>query len=92
MPSAELSYFVGRSCQSQGFASEAITGMVAQMFGCLQFNRIFLRVISKNYQASNSLRSWGSSTKASIGQHSDVDMATCATFTVFALTSADRVL
>lgn len=48
IPSAELSYFVDRSYQRQGLVSEAITAILATMFEPLHFNRVFVRIITKN--------------------------------------------
>lgn len=48
VPSAELSYFIDRSCQRKGFAAEAINALLALAFERLAFNRVFLRVIAKN--------------------------------------------
>lgn len=51
VPSAELSYFIGRSSQRQGFATEAISAILRTAFQQLDFNRIFVRIIPSNKES-----------------------------------------
>jgi ribosomal-protein-serine acetyltransferase len=48
VPSAELSYFIDRSSERQGFATEAISGILRVALGQLDFKRIFVRIIPGN--------------------------------------------
>jgi len=54
VPSAELSYFIDSSSERQGFATEAISGILRLAFEQLDFKRIFVRIIPSN-QGSISL-------------------------------------
>ena len=59
IPSAELSYFVGRAFQRRGYASEAIAALVGIAFMKLGFARIFVRIIPSNRESillANKLR------------------------------------
>jgi len=51
VPSAELSYFIGRSKLRQGFASEAISSILRVTFKQLNFNRIFVRILPSNQES-----------------------------------------
>jgi len=48
VPSAELSYFIDSSSERQGFATEAISGILRVALGQLDFKRIFVRIIPSN--------------------------------------------
>lgn len=49
IPSAELGYFIGRSWQRQGYASEAIRAILQTVFGPeMRFQMIFLRILPSN--------------------------------------------
>ena len=48
IPAAELGYFIGRSAQRQGFASEAIQRVLECAFRDLSFQRIFVRILPSN--------------------------------------------
>jgi RimJ/RimL family protein N-acetyltransferase len=48
IPSAELGYFISNSSQRQGYASESIKGILELAFQGLEFQRIFVRVLSSN--------------------------------------------
>jgi RimJ/RimL family protein N-acetyltransferase len=51
VPSAELSYFIGSSTQRQGFATEAISGILRTAFKQLDFKRMFVRIIPSNEES-----------------------------------------
>jgi len=51
VPSAELSYFIGRSAQRQGFATEAISAILCTAFKQLDFRRMFVRIIPSNKES-----------------------------------------
>ena len=51
IPAAELSYFIGRSAQRRGLATEAVGAMLHAAFGPMQFKRICLRIISSNHES-----------------------------------------
>jgi ribosomal-protein-serine acetyltransferase len=48
IPSGELGYFISNSSQRQGYASESIKGILELAFQGLEFQRIFVRVLSSN--------------------------------------------
>ena len=48
VPSAELSYFIDSSSERQGFATEAISGILRVALEQLDFKRIFVRIIPSN--------------------------------------------
>jgi RimJ/RimL family protein N-acetyltransferase len=48
VPSAELSYFIDSSSERQGFATEAISGILRVALDQLDFKRIFVRIIPSN--------------------------------------------
>jgi [ribosomal protein S5]-alanine N-acetyltransferase len=48
VPSAELSYFIDRQQQRRGYASESITAVLEVLFGEMQFERIFVRILPAN--------------------------------------------
>jgi RimJ/RimL family protein N-acetyltransferase len=48
IPAAELSYFIDKNSQRQGFASESVRGIVTVAFEELRFERIFLRILPSN--------------------------------------------
>ena len=48
VPSAELSYFIDSSSERQGFATEAISGILRVAIEQLDFKRIFVRIIPSN--------------------------------------------
>ena len=51
VPSAELSYFIDSSSERQGFATEAISGILRVALGQLDFKRIFVRIIPSNQRS-----------------------------------------
>jgi len=48
IPSAELGYFIDRSAQRQGYASESIRRILGLAFQQLEFQRIFVRILPSN--------------------------------------------
>jgi RimJ/RimL family protein N-acetyltransferase len=48
IPSAELSYFIGRAFLRRGYATEAMTAVMHMAFKELQFNRVQVRIIASN--------------------------------------------
>ncbi len=48
IPVAELGYFIGRASQRQGYASEAIKGILELAFKKLSFQRVFVRILPTN--------------------------------------------
>lgn len=48
IPSAELSYFIGQAYLRRGYAAEAVTAVMGVAFRELQFNRVYVRIISSN--------------------------------------------
>jgi RimJ/RimL family protein N-acetyltransferase len=48
IPSAELSYFIGKSCQRRGYTCESIESILALVFTEMQFHRISLRILPSN--------------------------------------------
>jgi RimJ/RimL family protein N-acetyltransferase len=51
IPAAELSYFISRSAQRRGFATEAVGATLHAAFGRMQFKRIYLRIIPSNHES-----------------------------------------
>ena len=48
IPSAELSYFIGRAFLRRGYATEAMTAVMRVAFEELSFNRVQVRIIASN--------------------------------------------
>jgi RimJ/RimL family protein N-acetyltransferase len=51
IPSAELSYFIGREHLRQGYASEAIETVLREALETQRFERIYLRIIASNHES-----------------------------------------
>jgi RimJ/RimL family protein N-acetyltransferase len=51
IPAAELGYFIDRSSQRQGYASESIRGILRSAFEELRFQRIFVRILPSNRES-----------------------------------------
>ena len=48
IPSAELSYFIGKRWQRRGYACESIESILVLVFTEMQFQRILLRILASN--------------------------------------------
>jgi RimJ/RimL family protein N-acetyltransferase len=51
IPSAELGYFISRSSQRQGYASESVRKILGLVFQELEFQRIFVRILPSNRES-----------------------------------------
>jgi RimJ/RimL family protein N-acetyltransferase len=51
IPAAELSYFIDKRQQRQGYASESIAAVLEKMFLEMEFERIFVRILPVNLES-----------------------------------------
>jgi RimJ/RimL family protein N-acetyltransferase len=51
IPSAELGYFIGKTWQRQGYASESVRGIMRVAFQELEFQRIYVRILPSNHES-----------------------------------------
>ncbi len=51
IPAAELSYFIDKKSQRQGYAKESLHAILARAFDELRFERIFLRILPSNVES-----------------------------------------
>jgi len=51
IPSAELSYFISRSMQRQGYASDSVKRIPCLAFQELKVQRVFVRILPSNYES-----------------------------------------
>lgn len=51
IPAAELSYFIDKRQQRQGYASESIAAVLEKMFLEMEFERVFVRILPVNLES-----------------------------------------
>jgi RimJ/RimL family protein N-acetyltransferase len=59
IPSAELSYFIGKSWQRRGYACESVESILALVFTEMQFQGISLRILPSNIPSLELARKLG---------------------------------